>query len=71
MNTQKTRKAADDYVEYSHFPCKSLAKAKTMVEELRVMRPEMIHVIQSGKPWEVTSYAYHPIPTLEDVKEFM
>ena len=71
MNIQRTRKAADDYVEYSRFPCKSLAKAKTMVEELRVMRPEMIHVIQSGKPWEVTSYAYHPIPTLEDVKEFM
>lgn len=71
MNTQRTRKAADDYVEYSRFHCKSLAKAKTMVEELRVMRPEMIHVIQSGKPWEVTSYTYHPTPTLEDVKEFM
>lgn len=71
MNTQKTRKSCDDYVEYARVPCSSLAKAKTMVEELRVMRPEMIHVIQSGKPWEVVSYAYHPIPTLEDVKEFM
>ena len=71
MNTQKTRKSCDDYVEYSRFSCKSLAKAKSMVEEFRIMRPEMIHVIQSGKPWEVASYAYHPIPTLEDVKEFM
>lgn len=61
MNTQKTRNAADDYIEYSRFPCKSLAKAKTMVEELRVMRPEMIHVIQFGKTWEVASYVYQPI----------
>lgn len=61
MNTQKTRNAADDYIEYSRFPCKSLAKAKTMVEELRIMRPEMIHVIQFGKTWEVASYVYQPI----------
>lgn len=60
MNTQKTRNAADDYIEYSRFPCKSLAKAKTMVEELRIMRPEMIHVIQFGKTWEVASYVYQP-----------
>ena len=45
MNTQKTRKSCDDYVEYSRFSCKSLAKAKSMVEEFRIMRPEMIHVI--------------------------
>lgn len=61
MNTQKTRNAADDYIEYSRFPCKSLAKAKTKVEELRIMRPEMIHVIQFGKTWEVASYVYQPI----------
>ena len=61
MNTQKTRKTADDYAEYSRFPCKSLAKAKTMIEELRVMRPEMIHVIQGGKTWEVVSYVFKPI----------
>ena len=71
MNTQKTRKAADDYIEYSRFPCNSLAKAKTMIEELRALRPEMIHVIQSGKTWEVVSYAYHPVLSIEDVKEFM
>lgn len=71
MNTQKTRKTADDYVEYSRFSCSSLARAKTMIEEFRIMRPEMIHVIQSGKTWEVVSYAYHPIPTLEDVKEYL
>ena len=61
MNTQKTRKSCDDYVEYSRFSCKSLAKAKTMVEEFRIMRPEMIHAIQFGKMWEVASYAYQPI----------
>lgn len=61
MNTQRTRTTADDYVEYSRFPCKSLAKAKTMVEEFRIMRPEMIHVIQFGKTWEVVSYVYQPI----------
>lgn len=61
MNTQKTRKTADDYIEYSRFPCRSLAKAKTMVEELRVMRPEMIHVIQGGKAWDVVSYVYNPV----------
>lgn len=61
MSTQKTRKAADDYIEYSRFPCKSLAKAKTMIEELRIMRPEMIHVIQGGKTWEVVSYVYKPV----------
>ena len=61
MNTQKTRKTADDYVEYSRFPCSSLAKAKAMIEEFRIMRPEMIHVIQSGKTWEVVSYAYKPV----------
>lgn len=61
MNTQKTRKSCDDYVEYSRFPCSSLAKAKTMIEEFRIMRPEMIHVIQSGKTWEVVSYAYKPV----------
>lgn len=61
MNTQKTRKSCDDYVEYSRFSCKSLAKAKTMVEAFRIMRPEMIHVIQFGKTWEVASYVYQPI----------
>lgn len=61
MNTQKTRKTADDYVEYSRFGCSSLAKAKTKIEELRVMRPEMIHVIQGGKTWEVVSYVFKPI----------
>ena len=61
MNAQKTRKSWDDYVEYSRFPCKSLAKAKAMVEELKVMRPKMIHVIQSGKTWEVVSYVYNPV----------
>ena len=61
MNIQKTRKTADDYIEYSRFPCSSLAKAKTMIEEFRIMRPEMIHVIQSGKTWEVVSYAYKPV----------
>ena len=61
MNIQKTRKTADDYIEYSRFPCKSLAKAKTMIEEFRIMRPEMIHVIQAGKTWEVVSYAYKPV----------
>lgn len=61
MNTQKTRKSCEDYVEYSRFPCKSLAKAKTMIEELRVMSPEMIHVIQNSKTWEVVSYVYQPI----------
>lgn len=61
MNTQKIHKSCEDYVEYSRFPCGSLAKAKTMVEELRVMRPEMIHVIQFGKTWEVVSYVYQPI----------
>ena len=61
MNAQKTRKSCDDYVEYSRFPCKSLAKAKAMVEELKVMRPKMIHVIQFGKTWEVASYVYQPI----------
>ena len=61
MNAQKIRKSCDDYVEYSRFPCKSLAKAKAMVEELKVMRPKMIHVIQSGKTWEVVSYVYNPV----------
>ena len=61
MNAQKNRKSCEDYVEYSRFLCKSLAKAKTMIEELRIMRPEMIHVIQAGKTWEVVSYAYKPI----------
>lgn len=61
MNTQKTRKNADDYIEYSRFPCSSLAKAKAMVEEFRGMRPEMIHVIQFGKTWEVASYVYNPV----------
>ena len=61
MNTQKTRKSCEDYIEYSRFPCKSLAKAKIMVEELRIMRPEMIHVIQFSKTWEVASYVYQPI----------
>lgn len=61
MNTQKTRKTADDYVEYSRFPCSSLAKAKTMIEEFRIMRSEMIHVIQAGKTWEVVSYVYKPV----------
>ena len=61
MNAQKTRKSCDDYVEYSRFPCKSLSKAKAMVEELKVMRPKMIHVIQSGKTWEVVSYVYNPV----------
>ena len=61
MNIQKTRKTADDYIEYSRFPCSSLARAKTMIEEFRIMRPEMIHVIQSGKTWEVVSYAYKPV----------
>lgn len=61
MNAQKTRKSCDDYVECSRFPCKSLAKAKAMVEELKVMRPKMIHVIQSGKTWEVVSYVYNPV----------
>ena len=61
MNAQKTRKSCDDYVEYSRFPCKSLAKAKAMVEELKVMRPKMIHVIQSRKTWEVVSYVYNPV----------
>lgn len=61
MNTQKTRKTADDYVEYSRFDCSSLAKAKTKIEELRVMRPEMIHIIQGGKTWEVVSYVFKPI----------
>lgn len=61
MNTQKTRKSCEDYVEYSRFPCSSLAKAKAMVEELRVMRPEMIHVIQGRKTWEVASYVYNPV----------
>ena len=42
-----------------------------MIEELRVMRPEMIHVIQGGKTWEVVSYVYHPIPSIEDVKEYL
>ena len=55
MNTQKTRKSCEDYVEYSRFPCKSLAKAKTMIEELRIMRPEMIHVIQGAKA-QILSY---------------
>lgn len=71
MNAQKTHKAADDYVEYSRFPCSSLAKAKTMIEELGVLRPEMIHVVQNNKTWEVVSYAYHPIPSIEDVKEYL
>lgn len=61
MNIQKTRKTADDYIEYSRFPCSSLAKAKTMIEEFRIMRPEMIHVIQAGKTWEVVSYVYKPV----------
>lgn len=61
MNTQKTRKSCEDYVEYSRVSVKTLAKAKLMIEELRVMRPEMIHVIQAGKTWEVVSYTYHPI----------
>lgn len=60
QNTQKVRKSADDYVEYSRHSCNSLARAKTMLEELRVMRPELIHVIQNGKTWEVVSYAYQP-----------
>lgn len=71
MNNQKTRKSCDDYVEYSRFSCSSLARAKTMIEEFRIMRPEMIHVIQAGKTWEVVSYAYHPIPSIEDVKEYL
>lgn len=61
MNTQKTRKSCEDYVEYSRFPCSSLARAKTMIEEFRIIRPEMIHVIQVGKTWEVVSYAYKPV----------
>ena len=61
MNTQKNSKSCDDYIEYSRFSCRSLAKAKTMIEEFRIMRPEMIHVIQGGKTWEVVSYAYQPI----------
>ena len=71
MSAQKTRKSSEDYIEYSRVSCSSLAKAKTMIEELRVLRPEMIHVIQSGKTWEVVSYAYHPIPSIEDVKEYL
>lgn len=71
MNTQKTRKSCDDYVEYSRIPASSLAKAKAMIEGLKTTRPEMIHVVQSGKTWEVVSYAYHPIPSIEDVKEYL
>lgn len=55
------KKSCEDYVEYSRVSCSSLARAKTKIEELRVLRPEMIHVIQSGKTWEVVSYTYLPI----------
>lgn len=55
------KKSCEDYVEYSRFPCKSLAKAKTMIEELRIMKPEMIHVIQNNETWEVVSYVYQPV----------
>lgn len=54
-------KSCEDYVEYSRVSCFSLARAKTKIEELRVLRPEMIHIIQSGSSWEVVSYVYHPI----------
>lgn len=61
MNTQKTRKSCEDYIETNRTPCTSLARAKTLIEELRVLRPEMIHVIQSNKTWEVVSYVYQSI----------
>lgn len=64
MNAQKTRKSCEDYVEISRFPAKSLARAKTMIEELRVMKPDEIHVIQTGKTWEVVSYAYQPLDSI-------
>lgn len=54
------KKSCEDYVEYARFSCSSLAKAKAKIEELKVMRPDMIHVIQSGKTWEIASYAYIP-----------
>ncbi len=71
MSTQKTHKSCEDYVEYSRVPVTSLAKAKTMIEGLKITRPEMIHVVQSNKTWEVVSYVYHPVLSIEDVKEFM
>lgn len=55
------RKSCEDYIEVSRTPARSLAYAKTLIEELRVMRPEEIHVIQNNKKWEVVSYAYRPI----------
>lgn len=55
------KKSCEDYVEANRTPCTSLAKAKTLIEELRALRPEMIHVIQNNKTWEVVSYAYQPI----------
>lgn len=63
MNTQKTRKSCEDYVEVSRISFNSLTKAKEKVTELRIMRPELIHVIQSGKKWDVASYAYQPVNT--------
>lgn len=55
------KKSCEDYIETNRTPCKSLAKAKILIEELRILRPDMIHVIQNNKTWEVVSYAYQPV----------
>lgn len=61
MNSQNTRKSCEDYIEYSRIPCPSLARAKALLEEFRLMRPELICVVQHGKTWEIVSYIYQPI----------
>lgn len=54
------KKSCEDYIEIFRTSTDTLAKAKRMVEELKIMRPKEVHVVQAGREWQVVSYAYRP-----------
>lgn len=54
------KKSCEDYIEIFRISATTLAKAKRMIEELRIMRPKEVHVVQAGTEWQVVSYAYRP-----------
>lgn len=54
------KKSCEDYIEIFRTSANTLAKAKRMIEELRIMRPKEVHVVQAGMEWQVVSYAYRP-----------
>lgn len=57
----KKSKSSEDYIEIFRTSTDTLAKAKRMVEELKIMRPKEIHVVQAGQEWQVVSYIYSPV----------